>query len=158
MRHPVFGTRGRHSSGHSPKGPISTRINCTQHPTPMAAWLVFLGGGFGSLCRWSIGRWLAPISQNFPWATLAANALSSFILGVVAGLLLEHSTAAAQPWRMLIITGFCGGFSTYSSFTFDSMQLLQSGDYGLAIANVAGTFALCLAVMTLGVWLGRSWA
>lgn len=108
----------------------------------------------GSLCRWLIGQWLTP--QAFPWGTLTANALSSLVLGLTMGwLLAQGESAAAQPWRWLVVTGFCGGFSTYSSFTYDTLQLLQGGQYGWAFANVAGTFLLCVTVMGLGLWLMR---
>lgn len=117
------------------------------------AWWIFIGGGLGSLSRWCIGMWLAPHSQAFPWTTLTANALSSLLLGLVAGVLMALPDAEAQPWRMLVITGFCGGFSTYSSFTFDALQQLQQGQYLTAATYVVGTFVVCVAAMSVGLWL-----
>jgi CrcB protein len=117
--------------------------------------LVFLGGGVGSLCRYGtstlISRWLG---TGFPAGTLIVNLLGSFLIGCIAEYLNQHSTAPVQL-RLLLITGFLGGYTTFSAFSLESAALLQRGDYGTALAyilvSVLGTIALVLSA----TWLMR---
>lgn len=117
--------------------------------------LVFLGGGFGSLCRYGtstlINRWLG---TGFPIGTLIINLLGAFLIGCIAEYLNQHSAAPAQL-RLLLITGFLGGYTTFSAFSLESATLLQRGDYGTAFAyiliSVLGTIALALSA----TWLMR---
>jgi CrcB protein len=112
-------------------------------------FLVFVGGGLGSVCRWGLGIVLQPLHFRFPWATLAANGLACLVLGVVLGFQLGGHLPEQR--RLLLATGFCGGFSTFSTFTAESWQLLQSGQHFAAFANVAGNLAVCLACLLLGL-------
>ncbi len=85
--------------------------------------LVFLGGGLGSICRFFIAR-LLPTGIGFPWGTLLANTLSCFILGALIGLRLKGSLP--QQAQFLLMTGFCGGFSTFSTFSLEIIQAFES--------------------------------
>jgi CrcB protein len=112
--------------------------------------LVASGGLVGSVGRyWLTGVVQAANGSNFPVGTLAVNILGSFILGLVMTLSLERGLISAEV-RILLGTGFCGGFTTMSTFSYESLALLQYGSPGGALLNIALTLALCLAA----VWLG----
>ncbi|MFN7120222.1 MAG: fluoride efflux transporter CrcB [Saprospiraceae bacterium] len=111
--------------------------------------LVFLGGGVGSLCRFGISQLLQRSAFNFPWATLLANALSCIVFGVVAELLLRGSIN--PQYRFLLLTGFCGGFSTFSTFTNETWLLLYNGQIFLALANILLSLFVCLICLYLGM-------
>lgn len=111
---------------------------------------IFIGGGFGSICRYLIGRGLINYS-NFPYGTLVANALSCILLGMMVAWVTVKSPD--QRWSLLILTGFCGGFSTYSTFTYETLQLLKKEDYLLAGANIFGNLLLCIVSILIGIKL-----
>jgi len=114
-----------------------------------------IGGAAGVNARhWlgmAIARWASP---RFPWGTVAINASGSFAIGVLAVVL-------ARRWpdplaRLGVVTGFLGGYTTFSAFAFESFTLWERGDRPLAAANAVGSVALGLAAVTLGVALGRA--
>jgi CrcB protein len=113
--------------------------------------LVFLGGGLGSLCRWGLNLTVQPLDARFPWATFVANAMACLILGILLGLQLSGNLS--DPRRLLLTTGFCGGFSTFSTFTAETWHCFQNGNYGLAILNVLGTLSVCFVCLLLGIKL-----
>lgn len=112
-------------------------------------FLVFLGGGLGSLCRYGLGIWAQPWQSRFPLATLAANALACAVLGAVLGLQLGGQLP--ERYRLLLATGFCGGFSTFSTFTAETWQLAQSGHTSTALLNVAANMGVCLGSLWVGM-------
>ena len=114
--------------------------------------LVFLGGGLGSVCRFGLAHWLQRHQLTFPVATLLANILACLLLGYLVGLSLR--AAVPHPHRYLWMIGFCGGFSTFSTFTHDTLVLLQNGQTTYALLNVGGSLVICL----LAVWVGLSLA
>lgn len=112
--------------------------------------LVFIGGGMGSVCRYGISRMFVHIPPVFPWATFFANAISCILLGF----LVEWS---ARGWlsndqRMLLMTGFCGGFSTFSTFTNETYFLYQRGLFA-AMGNVVLSLVVCMICLILGMKL-----
>ncbi len=111
--------------------------------------LVFIGGGLGSICRYGIAHFLSTQNYHFPLATLIANVLSCIILGALIGLNLKGDVSNTQ--KFLLMTGFCGGFSTFSTFTAETYQLFQSGDYFYALANIGFSLLLCLICIYLGL-------
>ena len=118
----------------------------------MQAYLfVFLGGGLGSICRFGIAQLMRNYQADFPWATLTANALSCIILGILVGLSAKSDFPSSLRFFMMI--GFCGGFSTFSTFTHETFQLLLNGQATYAFANIAGSLLLCLACIFLGLKL-----
>jgi len=110
---------------------------------------VFLGGGFGSLCRFGIGTLVHPGEGKFPWATLIANGLACFILGIIMGLHLSGQMTDQR--RLLLGTGFCGGLSTFSTFIAESWGLYQNGQTGAIAVNVLLSLALCAVCLILGL-------
>ena len=111
--------------------------------------MVFVGGGLGSLCRYGIAYALRDAETVFPYATFWANVVSCIILGVFAGLALKSGWS--QNTNLLLLTGFCGGFSTFSTFTMETFQLLQAGDYTNALLNVLISIIVCLGCIILGL-------
>lgn len=117
--------------------------------------LVGLGGMAGSVARY----WMAGLVQrlagaDFPLGTLGVNVLGSFLVSVFMVLSLERELIGADT-RLLLTVGFCGGFTTMSTFSYETAVLLRDGQGGLAAVNVLGTLAACLAAVWLGDVLGR---
>lgn len=112
-------------------------------------FLVFIGGGLGSMARFGIGQLLARFSWQFPLATFAANIISCLILGYLIGFSTQHSPGAS--YKLLLMTGFCGGFSTFSTFSAETLLLLQQGQYGYAFLNIGASLMLCLLAVYLGI-------
>ena len=111
---------------------------------------VFIGGGLGSLCRYGFAR-LIPSSSFFYYGTFAANVLSSLILGIIVGLSLKN--VAGTDARLFFITGFCGGFSTFSTFSNETLQLFQSGNFLAAFNYMLWSILICVLCIYLGMKL-----
>lgn len=111
-----------------------------------ALW-IGLGGALGSVGR----AWVAVLlPATFPWATLVVNLAGSFALGIWLGWESRHPDWLAHPARHLLVTGFCGGFTTFSTFSGQTLHLLLRDQPGVAALNVALNLLGCL----LGAWLG----
>ena len=117
----------------------------------MVYFLVFIGGGLGSICRVGISHLLNIFNFSFPWATFLANALSCIVLGVLVGFSLKGSMGS--EYKVMLMTGFCGGFSTFSTFTNDTLLLFQSGQLSYAFANIFLSLLVCLVCIYLGMKL-----
>lgn len=119
----------------------------------MAFLFVFIGGGVGSVFRYGISRMIPYTVGSFPMATLIANVVSSVILGILLGLSLRQSLSHNQ--EVLLITGFCGGFSTFSTFSGESLSLFEGGHLWMAVAYilisiVAGLMSVYLGMRIVG--------
>ncbi len=108
-------------------------------------WLaVFIGGGLGSLARFGVSRLTAVFwTSSFPMATLLANVLSCVVLGIVAYKMPQLSSFN----KSLLIVGFCGGFSTFSTFSNETLMLMKQNEWLFVIANVVLSIVACLAVL-----------
>ena len=116
---------------------------------------VALGGALGALARYGISTWVFAISSyKFPYATLAVNVLGSFLMGILFVLIIEKAALPAEM-RSLLMIGFLGAFTTFSTFSLDALGLWQNGHLFLALVYALGTVVLCLAAITVAVWLTR---
>ncbi len=116
----------------------------------MKTLLVGLGGAAGSIARYHLGLVAARRWPGLPWGTLLVNLVGSFLLALLMGLWLEGRVA--EPTRVALGVGVLGGFTTYSSFNYEMLAMLEAGAYGRAAAYVAATLLGCLALGLLG-WL-----
>jgi len=115
--------------------------------------LVFLGGGLGSVLRYMLGKAIPAyaLGTSFPLSILAVNFLASAVLGATIGWVAGRPEA--EPWRLLIGVGLCGGLSTFSSFSQDNLLLLQQGRVGVAFVNIGLNVVGCLLASAVGWWL-----
>jgi len=111
---------------------------------------VFLGGGAGSLLRYAIAKAFEDYSFEFPWATFVANAVSCLILGFLVGYFLGRP-GMDDRLKLLLITGFCGGFSTFSTFSNETFSLFTNGHLLMALLNILGSVCVCLICIFLGI-------
>lgn len=117
---------------------------------------VFIGGGMGSLVRYGLSRFIILVAATtFPLATLLINVLASFILGLFLGYL-DIKNVSNSPLKLLIAVGFCGGFSTFSTFSYETLVLLKNGQTTLAFGNILWSVVLCLAATFGGIVLAKS--
>lgn len=120
----------------------------------MSWLLVALGGAAGALARFGVGQAVAPRPPGaFPWATFGINVAGSLILGVVMAL--THGSDGGWRLRALLVIGFCGGFTTFSSFSYETLGLIEARAYGAAALYVLGSCAAALAAVAAGVRLSE---
>jgi fluoride exporter len=121
----------------------------------MKWWLLFAGGGIGSMLRYAVGLWVeARTGPGFPWGTFVVNISGCFLIGVIATLADEYAwiTPAA---RLALVTGVLGGFTTFSTFGLETWELVEDGRALLALANAAASLAAGLAAVVVGVQFTR---
>jgi CrcB protein len=109
-------------------------------------WIA-LGGAAGSVIRAVIGM---SLHARFPWATLLVNTAGSLLIGWLMTRLGGLEPDAFSRWHALLVVGFCGGFTTFSTFSWQTLELMQRGEWAAAVTNVLLSVTLCL----LAVWLG----
>jgi fluoride exporter len=108
----------------------------------MSWFAVFLGGGFGSLMRFGIGK--IPFTSQFPLNTLISNIIACSLLGIVV-----YSVKPQENWQLFLTIGICGGLSTFSTFSKETFDLFQSGNYMIALANILISVVACLGIFWL---------
>ena len=128
--------------------------------------LVFLGGGCGSVGRWGLSLWLKRYTATLwglPVHTLCANLLGCFVIGLLTGWLSgstrwelgplvggSHQAGSGAAFSFLLVTGFCGGFTTFSTFSLEWFEMLRSGQTGLALAYIALSLVICVGAVAGG--------
>jgi fluoride exporter len=120
-------------------------------------FLVVLGSGFGGGARYLLGAWfIQNLGVAFPFATVAINAIGSFLIGLIMHLSL-NTTLISSDLRLTLTTGVLGGFTTYSTFNYETISLFQQGAALLGTLNLVVTVTLCLIAGAAGLLLGRWW-
>jgi fluoride exporter len=110
---------------------------------------ICVGASIGALCRWGLGLWLSP-GGAIPWGTLAANLLGGYLVGVCIAVF--QSLPQLDPfWRLLLITGFLGGLTTFSSFSAEVVGFLMAERYALALSTTAAHVAGSLMMTVAGI-------
>lgn len=108
--------------------------------------LIFLGGGIGCLARYGVSRLIfSTPEQTFPWATLTSNVVSVIVMGIA--LAFFATKLQSESIRAFVIIGFCGGFSTFSTFSFETLELFRKGNYIFAAGNIILSITLCVLIL-----------
>jgi len=117
---------------------------------------VFIGGGVGSVLRWAVSMKMNPLNAHIPLGTLMVNLIGGFIIGLAMAIF-TRMTHLDPTWKLLITTGFCGGLTTFSTFSLEVVYLKHDGRCGWALANMllnlAGSLAMTLLAFMLVMWL-----
>lgn len=124
----------------------------------MTYLLVGIGGALGAMARHAANHVVHQhlLSARFPWGIFAINVAGSFVIGVLGGLLASERLAWGYPLRTFVIVGILGGFTTFSSFSFDTLALSREGLQAQALLNVVGQVGLSLLMVWIGYGLGMA--
>jgi CrcB protein len=119
-------------------------------------WIaVAIGGALGAMARYGVSTLVFDASsQRFPYATLSVNVLGSFLMGILFVVIAEKGLLPPEM-RSILMVGFLGAFTTFSTFSLDALGLWQNGHLLLALVYALGTVVLCLAAISVAVWLTR---
>lgn len=114
--------------------------------------LVFLGGGTGSIARYLLSKFWNTSSTGIPYGTFTANILGSLLIGLILGWALKNNTLSSNA-TLLLATGFCGGFTTFSTFAYENHSFLKSGDFTLFAIYAIASFSLGIFAVFGGMWI-----
>jgi fluoride exporter len=115
--------------------------------------LIAIGGALGSVARYWAGIWIAPYSQNLPWGTILINILGSFAITFFGTLtIINGRYPLSDGWRLFFMVGICGGFTTFSSFSLQTFELLRLNMPERALVNVVVSVVICIAASALGYY------
>lgn len=117
--------------------------------------LVFIGGGFGSAVRFVIGKYMNSSETGIPWGTFTANILGSLIIGIILGLAAKNDALSSNQ-TLLLATGFCGGFTTFSTFAYENHVFLKSGDFTSFALYTIGSFIIAFLAVFVGLFIAKS--
>ncbi len=112
--------------------------------------LVALGGATGSVARYLVAKWL---TGSFPWGTLTVNIVGSLLIGLLLGMVARNSLSPEM--RLLLVTGFCGGFTTFSTFASESLSMVKAGDALLTALYVGGSVAIGILAVFVGMQISK---
>ncbi|CAM9821351.1 unnamed protein product [Phaeothamnion confervicola] len=125
--------------------------------TASAFMAVGIGAALGAWLRWMLSTWFNPVAPTLPLGTLAANLVGGYLVGVAVAYFAANSSLAPE-WRLLCITGFLGGLTTFSTFSAESVQMLMAAQYGSAVLHTSAHLAGSLAATFAGFWTYRTFA
>jgi CrcB protein len=117
--------------------------------------MLMLGGAIGTYARYQLGEWISSLAwaEGFPYGTLLINVTGSFILGFAAVIILERLRPEHHSLYLLVGTGFCGGYTTFSTFELETLGLVQGGNAWLALVYVLASVVIGFVAVVLGVVL-----
>ena len=119
--------------------------------------LVFIGGGIGSVARYTVTTIAKNFTTiNFPFGTLTVNIFGSFLMGIITSLIASKFFADSEPIRLFLAVGFLGGFTTFSSFSMETLTLLEKHEILYAFANIAANMTFGLLAAYCGVMLVKN--
>ncbi|AFM05318.1 camphor resistance protein CrcB [Bernardetia litoralis DSM 6794] len=114
---------------------------------------IFIGGGLGSIARFLLSKWIIAHSSGFPTATFVTNFLACIVLGFLAYYLGEAKKESEQLLAALFMTGFCGGFSTFSTLNLETFKLIQAQNYQIAFLYTFSNIIIGFLGIAIGFWL-----
>ncbi|GFZ87214.1 putative fluoride ion transporter CrcB [Aquaticitalea lipolytica] len=117
--------------------------------------LVFIGGGFGSVLRFIIAKYLNSSENGIPYGTFAANIIGSLLIGIILGLAAKNNTLTENQ-TLLLATGFCGGFTTFSTFAYENHVFLKTGDLTSFALYTIASFVIGFLAVFLGMYLVKA--
>ena len=117
--------------------------------------LVFVGGGFGSVLRYIIGKLLNNAENGIPYGTFLANIIGSLIIGIILGLAAKQDALSSNQ-TLLLATGFCGGFTTFSTFAYENHLFLKSGDFTSFAIYTMASFVISFLAVFFGMYLVKA--
>lgn len=118
---------------------------------PLALLAIAVGAAIGAWARWGLSLWLNPAHHAVPLGTLAANLVGGYLIGLAVAAFAQAPQLAPE-WRLFVITGFLGGLTTFSTFSAETVDLLQKQAYGWAFGTIAAHLLGSLAMTGLGLW------
>jgi fluoride exporter len=117
--------------------------------------VVMLGGAIGTLLRYLVSVLALPISRDLPWGTIIINITGSFVIGLFGTLTLASGRfPASENLRLFVMVGFCGGYTTFSAFSLQTLDLIRNGAMTRAALNIVLSIILCLSAVALGHLVG----
>jgi len=119
--------------------------------------LVFVGGGIGSVLRFMVGKYLNSAETGIPYGTFAANIIGSLLIGVILGLAVKQNTLS-QNQILFLATGFCGGFTTFSTFAYENHVFLKSGDFTSFAVYTVASFVIGFLAVFAGIFVVKSFS
>jgi len=117
--------------------------------------LVFVGGGFGSVLRYAIGKYLNSSEVSIPYGTFVVNILGSLLIGIILGLAAKNESLTSNQ-SLLLATGFCGGFTTFSTFAYENHVFLKAGDFTNFALYSIGSFVIGFLAVFFGLFLVKN--
>jgi CrcB protein len=125
----------------------------------MAYFWIAIGGALGSMARYGCGGWVARLMGGvFPYGTLVVNTSGALVMGFFAAISLQEGRFLVPPSaRLFVMTGVCGGYTTFSTFSLETLNLMRDGEWSRALGNIVGSVVLSLFAVWLGYVAALKW-